>query len=144
MPPFLTTLPRRKSLCMWQTTVMASLKERTLLFEPLFDDKEVDTVVSFHVASQEANAVIDAEEAVRILLTWKEARKSISSVAVGQIRSVRKRHRQTGPNLEQLRKRTRCCKCKRVGHFQSRLSGQVSKHTSVKITRSDCNVEDSA
>ena len=65
---------------MWQTSVMASLKERTLLFEPLFDDEEVDTVVSFHVASQEAHAAIDEEEAVRILLTWKEARKSISSV----------------------------------------------------------------
>ena len=40
------------------------------------DNEELDDVVSeFHNASQEANTVIDEEEAV----TWKKAKKNISS-----------------------------------------------------------------
>ena len=82
--------------------------------EPLLDDDELDNVVSeFHVASQEVNAVIGEEEAVRTSVTWKEARKNSSSARLDSPHAASS----CGLNLEQLKKRTRCFRCKRAGHF---------------------------
>ena len=69
-----------------------------------------------HVASQEANAVIDEEEAVRTLVTWKEARKNISLARLGHF--------------------SRECPDK----FRNKSVSPAP----VLITRSNCDVEESA
>ena len=80
------------------------------------EDEELDNVVSeCHRASQEANMVIEEEEAVRTLVTWKDARKTSRPQEWTEI--CPRATSSSVPNLEQLKKKTKCFSCKREGHF---------------------------
>ena len=55
-------------------------EETDVSVEPGAEDEELDDVVSeFHRASQEGNMVIEEEEAVCTLVSWKESRRNVSS-----------------------------------------------------------------
>ena len=86
--------------------------------EPGLEDGELDNAVSeFHRARGETTVVIDKEEAVRTLVTWKDARKKTLRQQDRTEISVHVRQRQVRKNLEQITKMTRYFRCKRLGHF---------------------------
>ena len=59
----------------------------------------------------------DEEEAVRTLVTWKESRQNLNMVKRDRNLSQSSNSQTPAPDIEQIRRRTRCFRCRRIGHF---------------------------
>ena len=59
----------------------------------------------------------EESEAVRTLVTWKESRQNLNVVKRDRNFSQNSNSQTPAPDIEQIRRRTRCFRCRRIGHF---------------------------
>ena len=98
--------------------------------EPLMPPEEQSTsevdsggidalITNFETLSNttEESCPIDEEEAVRTLVTWKESRQNLNVVKRDRNFSQSSNSQTPAPDIEQIRRRTRCFLCRRIGHF---------------------------
>ena len=84
------------------------------------DSGEIDALITnFETLSNtsEESGPIDEEEAVRTLVTWKESRQNLNVVKRDRNFSQNSNSQPPTPDIEQIRRRTRCFRCRRIGHF---------------------------
>ena len=75
----------------------------------------------------EESCPIDEEEAVRILVTWKESRQNLNVVKRDHNFSQSSNSQTPAPDIEQNRRRTRCFRCRRIGHFSKDCPERLQK-----------------
>ena len=89
----------------------------------------------------EESCPIDEEEAVRTLVTWKESRQNLNVVKRDRNFSQNSNSQTPAPDIEQIRRRTRCFRCRRNGHFSKdcpeRLQKKPVSQAKVLVTRDD-------
>ena len=84
------------------------------------DSGEIDALITnFETLSNmtEESCPIDEEEAVRTLVTWKESRQNLNVIKRDRNFSQNSNSQTPAPDIEQIRRRTRCVRCRRIGHF---------------------------
>ena len=84
------------------------------------DSGEIDALITnFDTLSNttDQSCPIDEEEAVRTLVTWKESRQNLNIVKRDRNFSQSYNSQTPAPAVEQIRRRTRCFRCRRIGHF---------------------------
>ena len=108
------------------------------------DSGEIDALVTnFETLSNatEESCSIDEEEAVRTLVTWKESRQNLNVVKRDRNLSQNSNSQTPAPDIEQIRLRTRCFRCRRIGHFSKdcpeRLQKKQVSQAKVLVTRDD-------
>ena len=108
------------------------------------DSGEIDALITkFETLSNtsEESCPIDEEEAVRTLVTWKESRQDLNVVKRDRNFSQNSNSQTPAPDIEQIRRRTRCFRCRRVGHFSKdcpeRLQKKPVSQAKVLVTRDD-------
>ena len=89
----------------------------------------------------EESCPIEEEEAVRTLVTWKESRQNLNTAKRDRNFSQSSGSQTPAPDIEQIRRRTRCFRCRRVGHFSKdcpeHLHKKPAPQAKVLITRED-------
>ena len=98
------------------------------------DSGEIDALITnFETLSNttEESCPIDEEEAVRTLVTWKESRQNLNVVKRDRNFSQNSNSQTPAPDIEQIRRRTRCFRCRRIWTLQQRLSRTSPEETSV-------------
>ena len=110
------------------------------------DSGEIDALITnFETLSNTSkeSCPIDEEEAVRTLVTWKESRQNLSVVKRDRNFSQNSNSHTPAPDIEQIRRRTRCFRCRRIGHFSKdcpeRLQKKLSQAT--VLTREDLSAK---
>ena len=104
---------------------------------------EIDAITNFETLSNttEESCPIDEEEAVRTLVTWKESRQNLNVVKRDRNFSQSSNSQTPAPDIEQIRRRTRCFRCRRIGHFSrdcpERLQKKPVSQAKVLVTRED-------
>ena len=108
------------------------------------DSREIDALITnFETLSNttDESCPIDEEEAVRNLVTWKESRQNLNVVKRDRNFSQNSNSQTTAPDIEQIRRRTRCFRCRRIGHFSKdcpeRLQKKQVSQAKVLVTRDD-------
>ena len=108
------------------------------------DSGEIDALITnFETLSNttEESCPIDEEEAVRTLVTWKESRQNLNVAKRDRNFSQTSNSQTPAPDTEQIRRRTRCFRCRRIGHFSKdcpeRLQKKPVTQTKVLETRDD-------
>ena len=108
------------------------------------DSGEIDALITnFETLSNttEESCPIDEEEAVRTLVTWKESRQNLNVVKRDRNFSQNSNSQTPAPDIEQIRRRTRCFRCRRIGHFSKdcpeRLQKKPVSQAKVLVTRDD-------
>ena len=108
------------------------------------DFGEIDALITnFETLSNttEESSPIDEEEAVRTLVTWKESRQNLNVVKRDRNFSQNSISQTPAPDIEQIRRRTRCFRCRRIGHFSKdcpeRLQEKPVSQAKVLVTRND-------
>ena len=108
---------------------------------------EIDALITnFETLSNttEESCPIDEEEAVRTLVTWKESRQNLNVVKRDRNFSQNSNPQTPAPDIEQIRRRTRCFRCRRVGHFSKdcpeRLQKKQVSQAKVLVTKDDLSV----
>ena len=89
------------------------------------DSGEIDALIKdFETLSNttEESCPIDEEEALRTLVTWKEFRQNLNVVK----RDRNFSQSSNSPDIEQIRRRTRCFRCRRIGHFSKDCPERVN------------------
>ena len=93
----------------------------------------------------EESCPIDEEEAVRTLVTWKESRQNLNMVKRDRNFSQSSNSQTPAPDIEQIRRRTRCFRCRRIGHFSKdcpeRLQKKPVSQAKVLVTRDDLSAK---
>ena len=69
---------------------------------------------------------IEEEEAVRTMVTWKESRQNLNTVKRRNF-SQSSSLQTPAPDIEQIRRRTRCFRCRRVRHFSKDCPDRLQK-----------------
>ena len=108
------------------------------------DSGKIDALITnFETLSNtsEESCPIDEEEAVRTLVTWKESRQNLNVVKRDRNFSQNSNSQTSPPDIEQIRRRTRCFRCRRIGHFSKdcpeRLQKKPVSQAKVLVTRDD-------
>ena len=108
------------------------------------DSGEIDALITnFETLSNttEESCPIDEEEAVRTLVTWKESRQNLNVVKRDRNFSQNSNSQTPAPDIEQIRRRTRCFRCRRIGHFSKDCPERLQKkpvfQAKVLVTRDD-------
>ena len=108
------------------------------------DSGEVDALITnFETLSNttEESCPIDEEEAVRTLVTWKESRQNLNMVKRDRNFSQSSNSQTPAPDIEQIHRRTRCFRCRRIGHFSKdcpeRLQKKPVSQAKVLVTKED-------
>ena len=108
------------------------------------DSGEIDALITnFETLSNtsEESCQIDEEEAVRTLVTWKESRQNLNVVKRDRNFSHNSNSQTPAPHVEQIRRRTRCFRCRRIGRFSKdcpeRLQKKPVSQAKVLVTRDD-------
>ena len=94
------------------------------------DSGEIDALMTnFETLSNttEESCPIDKEEAVRTLVTWKESRQNLNMVKRDRNFSQSSNSQTPAPDIEQIRRRTRRFRCRRIGHFSKDWPGRLQK-----------------
>ena len=94
------------------------------------DSGEIDALITnFETLSNtsEESCPIDEEEAVRTLVTWKESRQNLNVVKRDRNFSQNSNSQTPAPEIEQIRRRTRCFRCRRMGHFSKDCLERLQK-----------------
>ena len=94
------------------------------------DSGEIDALITnFETLSNttEESCPIDEEEAVRTLVTWKESRQKMNVVKRDRNFSQTSNSQTPAPDIEQIRRRTRCFRCRRIGHFSKDCPQRLQK-----------------
>lgn len=106
-----TTFP--EGLYTGKVTTMVAPVETDETFVPeneaILDDDEVLAAEGFH-AEDFGDEPIEEQDAVDILMTWKQTRNQINREKIG-------RGLATNADIRKMEARVRCFKCKKVGHF---------------------------
>ena len=108
------------------------------------DSGEIDALITnFETLCNrsEESCPIDEAEAVRTLVTWKESRQNLNVVKRDRNFSQNSNSKTPTPDIEQIRRRTRCFRCRRIGHFSKdcpeRLQKKPVSQAKVLVTRDD-------
>ena len=106
------------------------------------DSGEIDALITnFETLSNttEESCPIDEEQAVRTLVTWKESRQNLNVVKRDRNFSQNSNSQTPAPDIEQIRRRTRCFRCRRFGHSSKdcpeRLQKKPVSQAKVLVTR---------
>ena len=102
------------------------------------DPGEIDALnTNFETLSNTTEKLcpIEEEEAVRTLVTWKESRQNLNTVKRDRNFSQSSSSQTPAPDIEQIRRRTRCFRCRRVGHFSMDCPERLQ--AKVLVTRED-------
>ena len=94
------------------------------------DSGEIDALITnFETLSNttEEPCLTDEEEAVRTLVTWKESRQNLNVVKRDRNFSQNSNSQTPAPDIEQIRRRTRCFRCRRIGHFSKDCPERLQK-----------------
>ena len=94
------------------------------------DSGEIDALITnFETLSNttEESCPIDEEEAVQTLVTWKESRQNLNVVKRDRNFSQSSNSQTPAPDIEQIRRRTRCFRCRRIGHFSKDCPERLQK-----------------
>ena len=83
----------------------------------------------------------DEEEAVRTSVTWKESRQNLNMVKRDRNFSQSSNSQTPAPEIDQIRRRTRCFRCRRIGHFSKdcpeRFQKKPASQAKVLVTKED-------
>ena len=108
------------------------------------DSGEIDALIAnFETLSNttEESCPIDEEEAVRTLVTWKESRQNLNMVKRDRNSSQSSNSQTPAPDIEQIHPKTRCFRCRRIGHFSKdcpeRLHKKPVSQAKVLVTKED-------
>ena len=102
------------------------------------DSAEIDALITnFETLSNttDDSCPIDEEEAVRTLVTWKESRQNLNVVKRDCNFSQNSNPQTPAPDIEQIRRRTRCFRCRRIGHFSKDCPERLQKK---QVSRRRC------
>ena len=94
------------------------------------DSGEIDALITnFETLSNttEESCPIEEEEAVRTLVTWKESRQNLNMVKRDRNFGQSSSSQTPAPDIEQIRRRTRCFRCRRIGHFAKDCPERLQK-----------------
>ena len=108
------------------------------------DSGEIDALITnFETLSNttEESCPIDEEEAVQTLVTWNESRQNLNMVKRDRNFSQSSNSQTPVPDIEQIRRRKRCFRCRRIGHFSKdcpeRLQEKALSQTKMLVTKED-------
>lgn len=89
------------------------------------------------VEGEQDDPLPEEQDAMQVLLTWRETRDRISKEKLS--RGFARTPQPNKPDLEKLRRRTRCYTCKGIGHFSRLPEAKANQRKSI-IERGICGI----
>ena len=90
------------------------------------------------LSNTDESCPIDEEEAVRTSVTWKESRQNLNVVKRDRNFSQSSNSQTPAPEIDQIRRRTRCFRCRRIGKdCPERLQKKPASQAKVLVTKED-------
>lgn len=139
-PEFKAPAGRKKAIGMFQVDEIAEINTSgRQVDEDDIDFADVEAFLSEHqqVVGADEPPFSETEAAEALAVSWSERRKEIAKLRQGrQFGSAHKEKRSFRVEVEELKKRTKCRRCGKIGHWQRECKAPMSEKTTAASSSS--------